>query len=337
VYCTIAQKFLHLALYLFIQHLPFAATTRTSTAKLLFDSSDPIVSVLVAIVTDDWVGVGCFVVGRRRSMSAVHVCVWVIVRLSVLLLLTCTSQAWMIQNMATAVIPPPSHLPPPPTGLFVAALFDNNSPSQSLLWDVRIASALASYVGLVAFLDRPRGTFHLEPHEYEIRPSSVQGAGLGMYAARDLPKDTVLGTYPGVVLPLSPNSIHQKLQRHPHCEAYVWRFSDSQFIIDPTDENGTCQDLCRGGNPRVPLSTWMCQFKWLTPPIPTTLCRINEPPKGMDINVITNENLADRTVTFVLERNVVAGEELFMDYGLTYDRSGYNNNNNNNDNNNMAN
>jgi hypothetical protein len=234
-----------------------------------------------------------------------------------MLLLTPTSQAWMMPTLLT-VTPTTAPLPlsPPPTDLFLAAILDSSSSS---LWAVRITSALASYVGLVTFLDRPRGTFHLEPHEYEIRPSSVDGAGLGMFAARDLPEGLVLGSYPGVVLPLSPNSI--KLQRHPHCEAYVWRFSDSRLIIDPTDENGQCQDSCRGGNPNVPFSTLICH--WLAPPVPTTLCRINEPPRGKDINVITNENLVDRTVTFCLERNVGAGEELFMDYGLSYDRSGY--------------
>jgi hypothetical protein len=205
--------------------------------------------------------------------------------------------------------------PPRPTDLFLAAFLDDTSSR----WAVRITSALASYVGLVTYLDRPRGTLNLQPHQYEIRPSSVEGAGLGMYAAQDLDKDTILGSYPGVVLPLSPNSV--KLQHYPHCEAYVWRFSDSQHIIDPTDEKGKCQEICRGGNPQVPFSTLICQM--LAPPIPTTLCRINEPPKGKDINVITNESLKDRTVTFVLERNVYAGEELFMDYGLLYDRSGY--------------
>ena len=61
--------------------------------------------------------------------------------------------------------------------------------------------------------------------------------------------------------------------------------------------------------------------KWFT--APTTLCRINEPPLGCDVNVITIENCQDRTVSFVLERDVQAGEEFYIDYGLTYDRSRY--------------
>lgn len=57
--------------------------------------------------------------------------------------------------------------------------------------------------------------------------------------------------------------------------------------------------------------------------VPTTLCRINEPPKGRDVNVITSEDRNSRTVTFILERDVYEGEELYIDYGLSYDRSMY--------------
>jgi hypothetical protein len=57
---------------------------------------------------------------------------------------------------------------------------------------------------------------------------------------------------------------------------------------------------------------------------PTTLCRINEPPPGTaGVNVRTEEDLDRRIVQFVLDRNVYANEELFMDYGVSYDRSFY--------------
>ena len=243
----------------------------------------------------------------RQSTRARTLPLWV-VKLIVMFLfmLCCPSQGWMMPI-------------PPPTALFLATTSTLEDGSSPPLWVLRVTSALASYIGLVTYLDRPRGTLNLEPHQYEIRPSSVEGAGLGLYTTQDLDKNTVLGSYPGVVLPLSQNSA--KLQKYPHCEAYVWRFSDSKQIIDPTDERGNIQDYCRGGNPNVPFSTIICQI--LTKSVPNTLCRINEPPKGKDVNVITEENLKDRTVTFVLWRNVYAGEELFMDYGLSYDRSGY--------------
>ena len=38
---------------------------------------------------------------------------------------------------------------------------------------------------------------------------------------------------------------------------------------------------------------------------------------------MTDEDLEGRFVTFSLERDVAAGEEFFIDYGLSYDRSMY--------------
>jgi hypothetical protein len=57
--------------------------------------------------------------------------------------------------------------------------------------------------------------------------------------------------------------------------------------------------------------------------VPTTLYRINEPLKGRAVNVLTNGDIPSRSVTCCLERDVYAGEELFIDYGLSYDRSMY--------------
>ena len=45
--------------------------------------------------------------------------------------------------------------------------------------------------------------------------------------------------------------------------------------------------------------------------------------RGRDRNVITSEDIDSRTVAFQLERDVFAGEEFYLDYGLTYDRSSY--------------
>ena len=57
--------------------------------------------------------------------------------------------------------------------------------------------------------------------------------------------------------------------------------------------------------------------------VPTILCRINEPPKGFDVNVVTDEDSQNRSVVFSLERDVYPGEEFYIDYGPSYDRSGY--------------
>jgi hypothetical protein len=55
--------------------------------------------------------------------------------------------------------------------------------------------------------------------------------------------------------------------------------------------------------------------------VPTTLALINEPAPGWDVNVDTFERGWE--LTFALNRDVLAGEELFLDYGPMYDRSSY--------------
>jgi hypothetical protein len=190
------------------------------------------------------------------------------------------------------------------------------------LWPIQVASAAASYMGLVVSLDRPRGTLEVGPDDIEVAPSQVVGAGLGLYcAASSLRKGTILGTYPGAVIPLEQNL--GKLYQYPCCETYIWRFSDSKMVIDPTDAQGQLQDVTYGGNPSTFGSMWICKniLGFLSKPI--TLCRVNEPPVGRDRNVKTNEDLDKRTITFLLERDVYQGEELFLDYGPTYDRSNY--------------
>jgi len=158
--------------------------------------------------------------------------------------------------------------------------------------------------------------------------STVPNAGLGLFAARSLPKGTILGTYPGIMAPLAQHAA-SKLPNYPQCEGYIWRFSDNQYVIDPTNAVGVLEDICIGGNPgqfgSIPLFTILHQIPVLsnTLAVKTALCRINEPPRGRDVNVVTDEDLQRRTVTFSLERDVVAGEEFFIDYGLSYDRSFY--------------
>ena len=188
------------------------------------------------------------------------------------------------------------------------------------LWGIRAASAVLSYVGFVGYFDRPRGDLCVDDSQIEIKASTVPGAGLGLFARTRLPRGTVLGTYPGVVIPLSQNLV--KLQKHPECEAYIWRFSDNAFVIDPTNEVGKVDDVCIGGRDGLPGSQWLFS-NVLRLSVPTALCRINEPPLGKDVNVVTDEDLQGRFVTFSLEREVAPGEEFFIDYGLSYDRSMY--------------
>jgi hypothetical protein len=194
--------------------------------------------------------------------------------------------------------------------------------TESQLWAVRAASAASTYFGFIAWSDRPQGRMMPDYQNYvEAKQSTVPGAALGLFVKTTMRKGTELGTYPGVVVPLRQNT--NKLRAYPQCESYIWRFSDNEFVIDPTNTEGEIEEFCKGGNPAMPLSTFL--FCTIVPfiQVPTTLGRINEPPKGRDVNVVTSENRETRTVTFSLERDVYEGEELFIDYGFSYDRSQY--------------
>jgi hypothetical protein len=171
---------------------------------------------------------------------------------------------------------------------------------------IQAAVGACTYFGFVAYCDRPRG--ELFETRIQVQASTVPGAGLGLFATEQLPQGTVLGTYPGVVAPLIRHQ--SKLRDYPACEGYIWRFSDNADVIDPTNAEGVCDELCVGGNPAQFGSLML--FQLLPMAAPTTLCRINEPPKGRDVNVVTVEDLKKRTVMFQLERTVQAGEEFFI-------------------------
>lgn len=224
---------------------------------------------------------------------------------------------WLLMALvvAPAVLLPDSMS----TDALSLSAFDDSS--STALWALRAASAVTSYVGIIAIIDRPRGKL-LYPDHLVVQESTVPGAGLGLFAAMDLPKGTSLGTYPGVLLPLQQNL--SKLRAYPACEGFIWRFSDNRFVIDPTNSVGELDDVVIGGNPSLPGSLWLFRnvFSKIRT-VPTALCRINEPPKGRDVNIVTDEDLKKRTVIFSVERDVAAGEELFIDYGLSYDRSMY--------------
>lgn len=183
-------------------------------------------------------------------------------------------------------------------------------------------SALSTYIGLVAFYDRPRGKLCVDEDSFTLKQSQVQNAGLGLYVTKSLPKGTVLGSYPGVLRPAS--KFLQKYESIPQTAVYTWRFTDNEFCIDPTNEKGELLDNCLGGTNDYPLSYVIHEQLLCSVTVPTYLARINEPPiNGGGCNVRSEEDLDKREVIFELSRDVVAGEELFMDYGLTYDRSGY--------------
>ena len=125
----------------------------------------------------------------------------------------------------------------------------------------------------------------------------------------DLAAGTVLGTYPGVVYPNGPAWLAGKGTTAPAAQAYVWSLASGK-VIDPTDAAG-----------EVPPQLSLLGLGLL--PVDTRLARINEPPPatGADVNVCSDEKGDE--VTFVVERPVARGAELYMDYGKSYSRDAY--------------
>lgn len=187
------------------------------------------------------------------------------------------------------------------------------------------ASAAMTYLSLIAYFDRPRGSLTIPNVEstLQVRPSHVPNAGLGLFTTQSLSKGTILGTYPGVLRPA--NTFYDgKGRNFPQAIGYSWRFTDNKYVIDPTDSQGNIQDVCLGGSSEVPFSNTIFSTIFQTWKVNTALCRINEPPIGVGgCNVSARENLDTREVVFELIQDVVPGQELYLDYGLTYDRSMY--------------
>ena len=143
------------------------------------------------------------------------------------------------------------------------------------------------------------------------RPSTVPGAGRGLYAGVPIAGGSALGTYPGRVL--SMPAYLRKLARTPRAAEYCWQLSDGRQVLDPTDASGKLLEPIPLFEPLPRLLPSLA--------VPTTLALINEPPPGADVNIDTFEQGAE--LTFVTNRDIREGEELFLDYGQTYDRSSY--------------
>lgn len=209
---------------------------------------------------------------------------------------------------------------PPQSELLISGGININIPT--LL--TQAISGISTYIGLVAYYDRPRGSLKIDESLITMKQSQVKNAGLGLYATCALPSGTILGSYPGVIRPTRSAKFLQKFESIPQTSIYTWRFTDNEACVDPTNKEGLLLDKCYGGSDDYPLSYFIHEtlFRWMS--VSTVLARINEPPiGGGGCNVRASENLETREVVFELSRDVYAGEEFFMDYGLTYDRSSY--------------
>ncbi|GMH90795.1 hypothetical protein TrST_g3873 [Triparma strigata] len=184
------------------------------------------------------------------------------------------------------------------------------------------------YGSLTFYFDRPRGEMLIDDDALIKKSSNIPNAGLGLFAARDLPKGTNLGLYPGVLTPTNAYR-NKKLQTHPESVSYVWKLQnvpgslEERGVLDPTDSEGIISDYCSGGSTTIPLSRFLFRTVFATYRKPTTLCRINEPLTPEDANVDSTEETEAGKVLFFISRDVVAGEELYLYYGEYYDRSGY--------------
>ena len=177
-------------------------------------------------------------------------------------------------------------------------------------WPAQTALALTAIAISRIAEQRPRG--HLQATvPFAVQPSRVPGAGRGLFAGAAVPGGTVLGTYPGRLI--DKVSYLRKLSAAPNAAEYCWQLSDGRFVLDPTDSRGALLEP-------LPLFEQLPSVLSVLS-APTTLCLINEPPPGADVNVDTFEE--GTVLTFATSRDVNEGEEFYLDYGQTYDRSGY--------------
>lgn len=175
-----------------------------------------------------------------------------------------------------------------------------------------------TYLSLLLLYDRPRGILPARD-VLSVEKSRVPNAGLGLFVTQNLPEGTLLGTYPGVLRSQS-DFYDVKCRQYPKSVYYSWRLNDSTYVLDPTDAKGEIQSYCYGGSDALSGFIFSSVLRLLAKP--TELTRINEPPVGFGgCNVEARQE--SNAIRFELCRDVNAGEELFMDYGLDYDRSGY--------------
>ncbi|KAK9829856.1 hypothetical protein WJX72_008280 [[Myrmecia] bisecta] len=149
---------------------------------------------------------------------------------------------------------------------------------------------------------RPRGWSN--PDFLEVRESAVHAKGV--FAKQHIPAGKLLGSYPGH--PRTPQAMIAKCKTTPEARDYAFLTQDGYFL-DPTDRQGI---PCAYPRPGMP---------WLG--IDPTLAFVNEPPLGQSVNVEVIYGRQVNDMWFVAERDINQGEELFIDYGASYDRSHY--------------
>lgn len=182
----------------------------------------------------------------------------------------------------------------------------------------RVVAAAAGAFGFLAIVrGRIRtawgGGYIVDGLPIRVDQSNVPNAGRGVFATAAIGSGEPLGAYPGRYL--SRDAFAAKKRSAPCFEAYCFGLEVGN--LDPTDENGKLLEP-------LPRLQWRLPFKRRIGSVPTTLALINEPPpSGSDVNVVAWRSERGRSLVLLAGRDIEAGEELYLDYGAEYDRSGY--------------
>jgi len=152
-----------------------------------------------------------------------------------------------------------------------------------------------------------------------IRPSTVEGGGMGLFAARDIPAGSLMGPYRGQITLEStfnrdvPPELRARINRYAFSTTNVK--NPGVYVLDPTWGTGM----------------------WSPEPSPgrrNMVAAANEPPFGTRANVrarwVSNEGGLDPyqdpnvlCIFFEACHEIRAGSEIFVRYGEVYDRQGY--------------
>lgn len=166
-----------------------------------------------------------------------------------------------------------------------------------------VAATVAAYAA-ASWTDRPRGWAREDL--IEVKDSPVEGKGV--FAKTDIPEGIAVGSFPG--RPRTPQQMAAKCITAPRAGLYCFR-NKNNLLIDPTDAQGNPSKYPAPGLPWIPVNDAMAY--------------VNEPPKGgngANVSVEDDPN-DDEGLLFVTAGEIAAGSEVFVDYGLDYDRSGY--------------
>ena len=125
-----------------------------------------------------------------------------------------------------------------------------------------------------------------EPMDYvEVKESTLKDAGLGLFAIKDIPKNTAIDWYKGRIT---------KEKVITHNRLYTWRF-DSDLTKQTLRLEACVHEV---GNPLAYVNTYA-----------------NDEQKKL---INTSPKIVNERVYYITKRKIKVGEELIIDYGAKY-------------------